>query len=74
MAPKKKDQQKLDDDKTEMLINLIQQNPPIYDKRDDQHKDVDKIRNIWESILVALEINDLTGMIWVLRIQITHLV
>ena len=42
----------------EKLISLIEINPVIYDKKDRDHKDINVLRNVWESIASAMQITD----------------
>ena len=42
----------------EKLISLIKINPVIYDKKDRDHKDINVLRNVWESIANAMQITD----------------
>ena len=48
----------------EKLISLIEINPVIYDKKDRDHKDINVLRNVWESIASAMQITEKNELIF----------
>ena len=40
----------------EQLISLVECNPVIYDKRNKDHKDINVVGNVWDSIANATKI------------------
>ena len=42
----------------EKLISLVENNPVIYDKRNRDHKDINVLANVWDSIANAMNITD----------------
>ena len=47
---------------TEKLINLISENPVLYDARRKDYKDVVKNQNVWESISQVMGMRHMKGL------------
>ena len=45
----------------EKLIEVVRGQPCLYDPRNPQHKDADKLKNVWESISKIMGREDLDG-------------
>jgi hypothetical protein len=52
-----------DQNNCEKLIELIRENPVLYDCSRKEYKDADIVTNTWKSIISRLEIPGLTGKI-----------
>ncbi len=60
MASKRK-RDDLSEADVDRFVNLIQQNPPLYDKREPTYKDLDVTTNMWLSIHEAMNIAGTSG-------------
>lgn len=45
----------------EKLVELVRQNPVLYDPKLPGHKDAVRLSNIWKSIATAMEDPEMTG-------------